>query len=99
MNYIRKSVIMQWGHGNISTTPDVAGVYVLRDFSQRIVYIGSAGAGRLRERLMEHWNNSDVPSVSHFDWYQTIGTDDARQLERYWVGKYQPRFNRQLTGI
>ena len=82
MGYTNKSPIQSWSYSNILAAPEVAGVYVLRDAAQSITYIGSAGAGRLRGRLLEHWNNSDVPGVHFFDWYQTASTDDARSLER-----------------
>lgn len=45
MGYIRKSEILMWEQDVINSAPDIAGVYVLRDLSQSIVYIGSAGAG------------------------------------------------------
>lgn len=93
MGYIRKSSIMSWTYGNISSTPDVAGVYVLRDANQTIIYIGSAGASRLRERLLEHWNESDIPGVSYFDWYQTSSTEEARVLEKAWIAEHRPKHN------
>lgn len=98
MGYITKSGILMWEHEIISATPDVAGVYVLRDFNQSIIYIGSAGSGRLRERLLEHWRSSDIPEVRYFDWYQTADTRDARSLENTWIRRYQPRFNDVVAG-
>lgn len=98
MGCINKSGILMWEHGIISLTPVVAGVYVLRDFSKSIVYIGSAGAGRLRERLLEHWRDSDIPGVAYFDWYHTADTRDARSLENTWISRYKPRYNTVMTG-
>lgn len=98
MNVVSKSSILTWEHYIINATPDVAGVYVMRDMNQLIIYIGSAGAGRLRERLLEHWRDTDIPGVKYFDWYQTAGTNDARSLETSWISRYRPRYNEVVAG-
>lgn len=92
---INKSEIMPWTRDNIQTSPNVSGVYTLRSSTtvESILYIGMAGAGRLRERILEHFSSGDISGVNYFDWYQTQTEEDARVLENMWITKYHPPYN------
>lgn len=81
-----------WNRSNLHSVPSVNGVYVLRDQNQNILFIGSVGTYRLRERLMGHLRQNDVPGVRYFEWYQTDGPGSAREQERHWVARYKPPF-------
>lgn len=94
MGYTRKSDILNWTERNIDATPETSGVYLLRPTQASIGYIGMAGAGRLRARLKEHWDQKDHPRTAWFDWYQTASEADARQLEQAWIAHNDPPWNK-----
>ena len=84
MAIIEKSGILVWTEENIQQAPNATGVYVLRKADQKIEngYVGrTREPRRLRERLLEHWRNKDIPNVAYFDWYQTDSEDNARSIE------------------
>jgi excinuclease UvrABC nuclease subunit len=92
---IRKSEIIHWSRENIQTVPDTNGVYTLRSSTtiESILYIGMAGPGRLRDRLLEHFNSQEIGGINYFDWYETNTEEDARILESMWITKYHPPYN------
>ncbi len=81
-----------WNRNNLIVVPQVQGVYVLRDQNQNILFIGSVDSCGLRERLMGHLRENDVPGVRYFEWYQTDGHGSARKKQRHWVARYKPPF-------
>lgn len=95
MTFIEKSGILPWEKQNIDNVPDICGVYILRRGTTlgSILYIGKAGRGRLKERLLEHFNSSDIPGIRFFDWYETDTENDASTLESFWKTKYNPPYN------
>lgn len=92
---INKSEIMRWTKENIQTVPNVSGVYTLRSSTtvESILYIGMAGPGRLKERLLEHFYSGEIAEIHYFDWYETRTEEDARLLESMWIIKYHPPYN------
>lgn len=92
---IRRSEIMPWTRENLQTVPNVSGVYTFRSSTtiESILYIGMAGPGRLRERLLEHFDSGEIGGTSYFDWYETSTEEDARVLEGMWITKYHPPYN------
>lgn len=95
---VERSEIMLWNRENIERTPDSCGVYTLRTSTtiESIIYIGMAGDARLRERLLDHFNQKDISGVLFFDWYRTQTEADARELEQLWITKYHPQCNTQI---
>lgn len=51
---------------NLTRVPDESGVYELLGPQGEVLYVGMAGAGRVRERLLEHLRDEDVPGVTDF---------------------------------
>lgn len=96
MGYTANKSYLPWTDANIKTVPEVAGVYVLRSGDGKIGYIGSAGTGRLRARLLEHRNQNTHPKTASFDWYQTASEDEARKLETAWITKHAPPWNKTV---
>lgn len=84
-----------WSRRNLNGVPPVHGVYVLRDQHQNILFIGSVNSRGLRERLMGHLREHDIPGVKYFEWYQTDGVGSAREKERYWTARYKPPFGQR----
>jgi len=97
MAFIKKSGILPWTKGNIDNVLNTYGIYILRKDTtiEGILYIGMASKGRLREKILEHFNSNDIPGVNFFDWYETTTENDAKVLEKFWITKYIPIFNKQ----
>jgi excinuclease UvrABC nuclease subunit len=98
MTFIKKSGILAWNETNIDKVPDATGVYILRKADQKIEngFIGrTREPRRLRERLVEHWRNKDIPNVAYFDWYQTDSEENAKNTEDRWIKQYKPKHNIQ----
>jgi len=96
MSIIKQSEVMTWTEGNINTAPETCGVYTLRTGAPiaSIGYVGSAGAGRLRARLNEQWTSRDHPRTTHFHWVQCTDHENALKLERDWIARYRPPWNK-----
>ena len=75
--------------------PNQSGVYDLIDRNGEVAYTGSAGAGRLRQRLNEHAVQGDVPGVTQFRFRPTSSTEQARRVEAQRIADLKPRHNRQ----
>lgn len=90
---IRKSGILPWSIDNINNTPVTRGVYVLRETTSvdGIIYIGSSED--LEKRLKELFLSKDIDGVLYFDWYETEGISEAKELEQVWISKFRPKYN------
>lgn len=75
---------------NINEVPNQAGVYILWRGVNRKPYIGSAGAGRLRSRLLEHLRQRDRRGITSFQYKLTGSTKEARRWEKYYRDKLNP---------
>jgi len=93
---LEQSSVLVWSETNVKNAPETCGVYTLRAGTtvDSIGYVGSAGAGRLRARLLEHWNNRDHPRTTHFCWTKCASEQAAKDLESAWIAKYKPPWNK-----
>lgn len=82
---------------NLNDVPDQSGVYNLVNRQGEIVYTGSPGAGRLRERLKEHLNQKDIPGATQFQVRPTGSTAEARKVEQELIKRNKPKYNEQGT--
>ena len=80
---------------NIDDVPDQSGAYNLISRQGDIVYTGSAGAGRLRERLKEHLDQKDIPAAAKLQVRPTARTTEAKRLEQELIKRNRPRYNEQ----
>lgn len=92
---INKSEIMPWTMENIDKVLDISGIYTLRASTtvESILYIGATEKGKLKGKLIEHFNQGIINEIRYFDWYQTNSDEDARVLQQSWITKYHPQFN------
>lgn len=75
------------------------GVYVMRDKSGNVIYVGKAK--NLKNRVSQYFRNSPKPSkvqamvdnVDIFDYFITMSEMDALALESNLIKKYQPFYN------
>lgn len=75
---------------NIINIPNQAGVYILWRGVNGKPYIGSAGAGRLKARLLEHYRQKDKRGITSFQYKLTGSTEEARKWEKYYRDKLNP---------
>ncbi len=82
---------------NLDSVPDQSGVYDILNRSGDVNYTGSAGAGRLRDRLTEHLRDEDIPGGTHFRFRPTSSTKEARRIEGDRIHRLKPPYNTQGT--
>ena len=82
---------------NVNDVPDQSGAYNIINQQGDIVYTGSAGAGRLRERLKEHLNQVDIPGAAQFQVRPTRSTAEAKKVEQELIKRNKPKYNKQGT--
>lgn len=80
---------------HLAKVPDQSCVYILADSTGQPSYVGKAGAGRCRDRLLEHLNRQDVPGVIGFRFRPTSGNRQAVSLEGTLIRRHQPRHNKR----
>jgi len=78
---------------NLQDVPDQSGIYLIRNRKGDCQYVGSAGGGRLAERLKEHLNSRDIPGAHSFQIRTTPSENDARKLEGKYKRRYRPRYD------
>ncbi len=80
---------------NVNDVPDQSGVYNLINQQGDIVYTGSGGAGRLRERLKEHLNQEDIPGATQFQVRPIRSSAEAKKVEQELIKRNKPKYNKQ----
>ena len=77
---------------NLQDAPDQSGIYLIRNRKGDCQYVGSAGGGRLAERLRAHLSKRDIPGVHSFQIRTTATENEARKLESEYKRRYRPRY-------
>ena len=80
---------------NLQSVPEQSGVYQITNKAGEIQYIGKAGAGRLQERLQEHFNEKDIRGAENFQFIKTSGSKEAESLEKKLIKEKNPKQNEQ----
>lgn len=93
MIIIKESDYLDYNVGNIDQVPMVAGVYAFFGGDKSWLYVGAAGADRLRHSIREHWRAGEWPDVYYFRWFQADDEDTARRTEREWIRRHNPKYN------
>jgi excinuclease ABC subunit C len=82
--------------------PEQAGVYLMKNAEDRIIYVGKANV--LRNRVRSYFaSNRDIKTrtlmshVEHIDYIVTKNEYEALLLENQLIKKWQPRYNIRLT--
>lgn len=83
----------------LQTLPEKPGVYIMRDSSDTIIYIGKAVI--LKNRVRQYFTHSQkqekvramVENVADFDYFVTLTEKDALALEANLIKKHKPRYN------
>jgi len=79
--------------------PDKSGVYIMKDATGQIIYIGKAIL--LKNRVRSYFNNSAkdikvramVSTVENFEYIITLTEKDALSLEANLIKKHKPKYN------
>lgn len=77
---------------NLQDVPDQSGIYIVRNRKDTCQYVGSAGPGRLAERLKEHLSKRDIAGAHSFQIRTTTSETEARKLERQYRHRYKPKY-------
>lgn len=81
----------------INNLPDTAGVYIFKDSSESVIYVGKAK--NLKKRVKNHFQKPDqhafdfIPQITDIDHIRTGNEKEALLLEQQFIKKYQPRWN------
>src|SRR5438045_8239064 len=87
----------------LRAVPDSPGVYLLRDASEQVIYVGKAL--RLRDRLRSYFTHGYaqtariadlVKRVHDFEFVTAANEVEALVLEHNLIKHYRPRFNIRL---
>ena len=84
---------------NLEDLPSTPGVYIMRDVTGKVIYVGKAVV--LKNRVRQYFNNSPklpkvqamVDNVDRFEYIITLTEKDALALESNLVKKYNPHYN------
>ncbi|MDE5592745.1 MAG: excinuclease ABC subunit UvrC [Clostridiales bacterium] len=79
--------------------PDTPGVYVMRDITGQVIYVGKAVI--LSRRVRQYFQNKEKPvkvqamvdNIADFDYIITRTEKDALALENNLIKKYKPHYN------
>lgn len=79
--------------------PTKSGVYVMKNASGAVIYVGKAKS--LKNRVSQYFRNSPkaskvqamVDNIDDFDYFITVSERDALALESNLIKKYQPHYN------
>lgn len=79
--------------------PDTPGVYIMRDDTGKVIYVGKAVV--LKNRVRQYFQNKEKPvkvqamvdNIADFDYIITRTEKDALALENNLIKKYKPHYN------
>lgn len=79
--------------------PDTPGVYIMRDASGQVIYVGKAVV--LKNRVRQYFQHTEKPvkvqamvdNIADFDYIITRTEKDALALENNLIKKYKPHYN------
>ena len=85
-----------------NTLPVSPGVYIMRDKSGKVIYVGKSR--KLKNRVSQYFQNSDkgiktermVSLVHDFDYYLCDNEMEALSLENTLIKQYSPKYNIRL---
>lgn len=84
----------------LSKLPTAPGVYLYKDSSGQIIYVGKAAS--LRNRVRQYFQKSRsrdskteilISQIADLDWVELDSEADALFLEAEYIRRYQPRYN------
>ena len=76
---------------NIQEAPAQSGIYVILNRKGSTQWVGKAGAGRLRARLLEHLNEKDIPGAELFQFRTTTSDEESTALEKRYKERLKPK--------
>ena len=84
---------------HLDDLPSNSGVYIMKDVTGKVIYVGKAVV--LKNRVRQYFNNSPKPvkvqamvdNIDSFEYIITLSEKDALSLESNLVKKYNPRYN------
>lgn len=77
---------------NVEEAPEQSAIYVIRNRKGDVQWVGKAGAGRLRTRLLEHFSQKDIPGAELFQFRRTTSNEEAVALEKRYKKRLKPKY-------
>lgn len=82
---------------SIEQTPDNKPVvYTLFGRQKNVLYVGSAGRGNVRTRLLRHLREKRIPAL-YFSITQYDSIEKAEEAEQRKIAKEKPPYNKQYV--
>jgi excinuclease ABC subunit C len=86
----------------LKSLPQSPGVYLMKDATGRVIYVGKAAS--LRSRVRSYFNDSDlepktrqlVRRIVDIDFYVTSSAEEALVLELNLIKRFRPEYNIRL---
>ena len=76
---------------NIENVKEGPGVYKFFNPNESLTYVGMSG--NLRERLLQHLNEDDIPNVKKFEVKLTESSREAARMEKNIIQRAKPIHN------
>ncbi len=83
---------------DVDKAPDEAGVFMLIDSSDEVVYVGKA-IRSFRDEIKAKDGQDAIKGATKFRWFSTKSDVVATDLEEDWIEKYQPRNNERVAEL
>lgn len=78
----------------IRKAPNKSGLYMLLNDKEEVIYIGKTLNGKLKKEIKSKVNVVVNGEASKYRWFMTANDKDSEDLEKIWIEKYNPPFNK-----
>lgn len=86
------SGILEFLPHRLEEVPEGPGVYLLLSAGQKVIYVGEAGEGGLRDTLWELYEEQVFSGASAFRYLTTADREAAAQLAQELIQRHKPTY-------
>ncbi|MGQ9540435.1 MAG: hypothetical protein ACUVTY_05005 [Armatimonadota bacterium] len=83
------SGVFEWNKQNAEQAPACAGVYRFRDAQYQVLYVGCEPQN-LRQRLLEHWHQQDIPDACYVSYLPVTSTAKGKEVQQRLIARTKP---------
>ncbi|MEJ5252790.1 MAG: hypothetical protein HPY54_06835 [Chthonomonadetes bacterium] len=88
------SGVIEWNEQSARQAPACAAVYRFRDAQYQVLYVGFEPQN-LRNRLLEHWRQQDVPDARYVSYLPVTSTAKGREVQQRLIARTKPVYQTQ----
>ncbi len=88
------SGVIEWNEQSTRQAPACAAVYRFRDAQYQVLYVGFEPQN-LRNRLLEHWRQQDVPDARYVSYLPVTSTAKGREVQQRLIARTKPVYQTQ----